>query len=663
MISCLFSLGNVKAQNKSINRLKNELSTATTEQQRFELYLDMGDSMSLYDSALYFYDQAVEIARKNNQPLSEAFCLTKISVCQIFEKKIIEGYNAIQRGFEIAQDAEMLNNKSWGYKNSTAKNLRLSTLGKLNWVMGNFQGEVLGNPKERLNYFHKGKKLAVEAKDVDLQVNCNSGLIYAYNVINQPDSALMFAKEAEQNIMDGGEKGLLPYICKDIGVAYLKKNNKMMALRYLWSGIGYANKLNDNSALMHCYSNIMTLYLSESNKDSSLYYAKKIPEYKTSPRDNSFVPYNFMYESLYKSYELNNKPDSVTKYLKLTLAEMGKYYDKQVKIHKEVQRIAFQKQLQLQELEKEKEETKGKIKTYSILALFLVFSTIGVLLYRNNLQQQKAKTKIELAYADLKSTQAQLIQAEKMASLGELTAGIAHEIQNPLNFVNNFSELNRELIGELKIEKLKNENARDVNLEEQILYDIEENEKKIHLHGKRAEAIVKAMLAHSQSYSGVKEPTDLNALVDEYLNLAYHGQRARDKSFSAIIQSDYDQSIGKINIIPQDIGRVLLNLFNNSFYTVSEKSSQHFSAYQPIVHVSTKKINESLEIRIKDNGMGIPAKVINKVFQPFFTTKPTGQGTGLGLSLCYDIIKAHGGEINVETQEGEGTTMIITIPV
>ncbi len=260
----------------------------------------------------------------------------------------------------------------------------------------------------------------------------------------------------------------------------------------------------------------------------------------------------------------------------------------------------------------------------------------------------------------LKSTQTQLIQAEKMASLGELTAGIAHEIQNPLNFINNFSEVNNELI-----EEMSNEN--DIKEIKTIANDIKQNNEKITFHGKRADAIVKGMLQHSRISTGKKDPTDINALCNEYLRLSYHGLRAKDKSFNTDFTTGFDESIGKINIVPQDVGRVLLNLINNAFYATSEKLTAHRSplanGYKPLVSVQTKKLNGKIEIKVTDNGNGIPENILDKIFQPFFTTKPTGEGTGLGLSLSYDIIKAHGGEIKVESKQGESSTFIIQLPV
>ena len=305
-----------------------------------------------------------------------------------------------------------------------------------------------------------------------------------------------------------------------------------------------------------------------------------------------------------------------------------------------------------------------------IIGLILTFLLAIVALngFRNkrraNVLLQQQKEKIESTLSELKSTQSQLIQSEKMASLGELTAGIAHEIQNPLNFVNNFSEVNTEMIDEAT-EEIDKGNIIEVK---NILNDIKDNSQKINHHGKRADAIVKGMLQHSQKSTGKKEPTNINALCDEYLRLAYHGLKAKDKNFNVTMQTDFDSNIGKVNIVPQDIGRVLLNLFNNAFYATNEKQKAKSltlkvedSAYVPTVTVVTKKLNDKIEIKVADNGDGIPSSIKEKIFQPFFTTKPTGEGTGLGLSLSYDIIKAHGGEIKVETAEGEGTTFIIQL--
>ncbi|MBD0283972.1 MAG: HAMP domain-containing protein [Flavisolibacter sp.] len=302
---------------------------------------------------------------------------------------------------------------------------------------------------------------------------------------------------------------------------------------------------------------------------------------------------------------------------------------------------------------------------------------IGYLAYHFNLMTESLRNyaeemenlvarrtqELERSLKELKATQTQLIQSEKMASLGELTAGIAHEIQNPLNFVNNFSEVSTELVEELKegsLKALKNRNGSEV---ERLISSLSQNLQKINYHGRRADAIVKSMLMHSRKSTGEKELTDINKLIDEYLRLAYHGMRAKDKNFTITLHTDFDSGIDKISIVPQEIGRVLLNLFNNAFYAVQEKKRKVKDTYEPVITVSTKQYNDRVEITVRDNGLGIPQNVLDKIFQPFFTTKPTGQGVGLGLSLSYDIItKGHGGEITVETKEGEYTSFTISLP-
>jgi signal transduction histidine kinase len=272
---------------------------------------------------------------------------------------------------------------------------------------------------------------------------------------------------------------------------------------------------------------------------------------------------------------------------------------------------------------------------------------------------EDAKNKIEVTLSELKSAQAQLIHSEKMASLGELTAGIAHEIKNPLNFVNNFSEVSRELLDEMKIE-IENKNIDEVI---ELIEDLKQNLDKINQHGKRADSIVKGMLLHSRGTSGEKTPTDINDLLDQYVNLAYHGMRAQNKEFNIVIEKDYDETLEKINVVPQDISRVFLNIINNACYAAYDRKKKNSDdSFSPTLMVSTKRLNGKVEIRISDNGNGIPKDILDKIFQPFFTTKPTGEGTGLGLSLSYDIVtKVHSGDLKVETKENEGSKFIIQL--
>ena len=277
---------------------------------------------------------------------------------------------------------------------------------------------------------------------------------------------------------------------------------------------------------------------------------------------------------------------------------------------------------------------------------------------------EESREALQKSLEELKAAQAQLIQSEKMASLGELTAGIAHEIQNPLNFVNNFSEINAELSEEI----LDAASKGDLEEVKALATDIKSNQEKIREHGKRADSIVKGMLQHSRRSSGQKESTDLNALCEEYLRLAFHGIRAKDKDFNAQLVTELDSGLPKVPIIPQDIGRVILNLLNNAFYAVNERAKspgpETGAAYQPTVTLRTRNLGKQVSISIEDNGKGIPDAIRDKIFQPFFTTKPTGQGTGLGLSLSYDIVnKGHGGELRAETTEGTGTTFLVQLPL
>ncbi|MDN3642877.1 ATP-binding protein [Lutimonas halocynthiae] len=337
----------------------------------------------------------------------------------------------------------------------------------------------------------------------------------------------------------------------------------------------------------------------------------------------------------------------------------------------EVRSVIESNQMEIDSLEreqfiKEQENKNQRLWIISIAGALLFALILSFILFRNNKNRQKAnsilvqqKEKVQETLEELKVTQSQLVQSEKMASLGELTAGIAHEIQNPLNFVNNFSEVSQELMKEMQDEIKKGDKEEAL----EIGNDIEQNLEKIHHHGQRASEIVKGMLQHSRSSTGIRELTDINTLTDEYLRLAYHGLRAKDKSFNAKLETNFDEQLKKINIIPQEMGRVILNLITNAFYAVNEKNALHPENYEPKVTVSTEKTRNGAVITIKDNGNGIPQEVLDKIFQPFFTTKPAGQGTGLGLSLSYDIVKAHGGDLKVETEQGTGTVFSIMLPV
>jgi signal transduction histidine kinase len=413
------------------------------------------------------------------------------------------------------------------------------------------------------------------------------------------------------------------------------------------------------------------LFFGLGKADSVTYYAREAMN--GFKKVGNYTGLSSAYSFMYTFQKKEGNSDSAYYFLQL----YSVLNDSLKKAEKETidayQNVGFNQQIEMQERERKQIQKENSIRTYALLSGVAVFMFTAFLLYRNNRNRKKAnqllqkqkeeieiqKRNVEITLTDLKSTQAQLIQSEKMASLGELTAGIAHEIQNPLNFVNNFSEVSKELLAEMKEELAAGSSVEAKAIADDVIQNLE----KINHHGKRADAIVKGMLEHSRVGSGEKVPTDINALADEYLRLAYHGLKAKDPSFSAAMKADFDPAIGSINIIPQDIGRVLLNLINNALYAVNERSKEQVIGYEPAVSVCTKKVNGELEISIADNGNGIPEKVLDKVFQPFFTTKPTGQGTGLGLSLSYDIIKAHQGKINIRNTPGEGAEFIINLPI
>ena len=491
----------------------------------------------------------------------------------------------------------------------------------------------------------------------------NTGI--AYREMNMLDSALLYQKMAwsmaQPTTMSAG-KG---FALRELGNIYDRKNQPDSAFYYYRYSLSVTNDLLN---IGRTYSRMAMLFHKLGQDDSVIYFAKQA---LLLGRRSLQKPTMLEASSTLSAFYLEKRQlDSAIKYQQLMMTLKDSLFGPE-KIRR-LQLFAINEQKRLHEveqkqrkIEQDQKDYKNNLRFYGVLGALSVFILVGFILYRNNrrqktanvlLQQQKKQT--ETTLSELRATQAQLIQSEKMASLGELTAGIAHEIQNPLNFVNNFSEVNNELLKELNAEAEKG-NGEEVKA---IAKDILFNSEKINHHGKRADSIVKGMLQHSRSSTGVREPTDINELADEYLRLAYHGLRAKDKSFNATTKTEFDNSLEKIIIIRQDIGRVILNLINNAFYAVDEKEKMNLSGYEPTVSVSTKKEKDKVEIKVKDNGNGIPPKVLDKIFQPFFTTKPTGQGTGLGLSLSYDIVKAHGGTIKLETNEGEGSEFIIQLP-
>ena len=480
----------------------------------------------------------------------------------------------------------------------------------------------------------------------------NTGI--TYDQLNILDSALHYLRLAEGQNTEVRHPQLNSLIPRSVGNVYMHKGKLDSALQFYFTALQNSRSTNESINLGAIQQKIAEVYEKLTLYDSSLYYVRNAfnEAQRTSQKSRLMESSNL----LVKLYRGMHRFDSAFYYEDIATSMKDSLYG--IPKFRQLQLLMLSEQKRQQEIIQEQERYKNKTRMIALWSAVGVFLIIAFILFRNNRQKQKTNKVLENTLSNLRSTQTQLVQSEKMASLGELTAGIAHEIQNPLNFVNNFSEVNDELLKELKVEAEKG-NFEEVKA---IANDIAFNSEKINHHGKRADSIVKGMLQHSRRSTGQKEPTDINALCDEYLRLAYHGLRAKDKSFNAQTKTDFDESIGNINIVPQDIGRVVLNLINNAFYAVDVKKKQNLNGFEPTVSVITKKNKGKVEISVKDNGNGIPQKVLDKIFQPFFTTKPTGQGTGLGLSLAYDIVKAHGGEIKVNTKENEGTEFTISLP-
>jgi two-component system, NtrC family, sensor kinase len=641
-------------QSNVLDSLQQELSKAKNDTSRVSALSSLADYYGFiqFDSSLFYAAKTSELSQKINYPLG-SFLAYKSNFfafnCQANYPRALEAALNFQKAAEqLKKDSPVLVTGPHYF------------LGVLNREMGDYPNSIA-----QLNEAIRLQK-EVGAPMFEMYFAFSQlGILY----LNQGhlDSALKYAQKGyDLGLNSKNFKKFFSLAIAALGNVHVALHDYKLAEEFFRMGINQSGSFNNIYFQTRNYNSLAGLFAKTNRKDSCIYYAKISLQLCL---EHNFGEYTVDASKILSNvYESENKPDSALKYMKIMLVAKDSVFSQTKGL--EFQRFAFSEIQRLQNISAAKEKYQNQVRIYALVAALTIFLLVAFILYRNNRQKQKAnlllerqKQKVETTLTELKSTQSQLIQSEKMASLGELTAGIAHEIQNPLNFVNNFSEVSNELIEELQEERNKTQGSRDEELENEILNDIKQNLGKINHHGKRADAIVKGMLQHSRSSTGVKEPTDINALADEYLRLAYHGLRAKDKEFNAEIKTDFDDTIGKINIIPQDIGRVLLNLYNNAFYAVNERVKAKGIRYEPAVSVNTKKTGNEVFITVSDNGNGIPQKIIDKIFQPFFTTKPTGQGTGLGLSLSYDIIKAHGGGIKVNTKENEGSEFIIQLPV
>ena len=640
--------------NDSLKKYRQAYAVAKTDQNLVYLY-DMESSYYRRintDSCLLYAHLALDVAKRSKNKLLEALALSDIEFVLRETGDLSEALNIQFQALEIARQQ----------KAPFGVGLGLNSIGNTYVDMG--------DPRTALKYYQESYAVQLKLSGPYSYWTMNelSNMGNAYENLHMPDSALDY--ELRMYHDSHFPFDIEPELLGRLGNAYTDLGKYEVALGYYRKGLVDAVTAKAPSDGMLIDLQVANLFNKVNKADSSIYYARKafIIARALSFRGTELDATRLLADL----YARKSNIDSAYHYQQLAI----NYNDTLFGAAKfnQIQHVLSDEQQRQQKLLQEQQDQKDRYQLIAAVALVLFILTVAVLIWRNNLSQRKKnrvldeqkdlltqqRDELQTTLAELKTTQTQLVQSEKMASLGELTAGIAHEIQNPLNFVNNFSEVSAELTQELK-DELKAGNTEDAIA---IADDLEQNLGKISHHGKRADAIVKGMLQHSQAGSGKKELTDINALADEYMRLAYHGLRSKDKSFNAELVSDFDTSLPKVNVIPQDMGRVMLNLFNNAFYAVNQKQKTMVAGYKAEVTVTTLAENGQMIIKVKDNGIGMPEHIKEKIMQPFFTTKPTGEGTGLGLSLTYDmVVKGHGGTIQVNSVEGEGSEFIIQLTI
>jgi two-component system NtrC family sensor kinase len=640
------------SQNVEIDSLKSLLETTKVDSSRLTLNLLLSQRFARVnlDSSIYYAMQGQQLANiVKNDDLEFGFLMTLGSAYS--ERDIPKSMQLYYKALQLAE------------RNNNKRQIAgcYSLIGLLHLY--------LGNSNLYIDYRKKAKKIYHELGITDAVAQADSEIGGAYVDLNA-DSARYYLTMASRNALKEKDPYHLYYWGRlettenpQKAQAFFTKSIQILKETQQLRGISLASRW------------FSIFYQKQNQFDSAILIAKSgllAAQQLNFPRGIIFNS-----EQLNTVYNKLNQTDSAYKYLSI-MTEAKEDLFSQDKIN-QIQTAIIDEQLRAQQLEDEQIAYQNKIRFYVLFAVVIVVLLFALFFYLSQRKIHKSNQlllkqsdeisekneELNASLKSLKATQAQLIQSEKMASLGELTAGIAHEIQNPLNFVNNFSEVSAELVEEIKETRIKSQETRpktaEDEIEDEILEDIKQNLEKINHHGKRADAIVKGMLAHSRTSTGEKVRTDINALADEYLRLSYHGLRAKDKSFNADFSTDFDPNLPKISVIPQNIGRVLLNVINNAFQATNELSmgSEPLEGYKPLVTLSTKNLGDKIQISISDNGPGIPEHIKGKIFQPFFTTKPTGSGTGLGLSLSYDIVKAHGGELKVESTQGEGSEFVI----
>jgi two-component system NtrC family sensor kinase len=627
------------AQNSKGDSLKHQLAIAKQDTSRILLISDL-ISYYIYnkpDSAFKYGASGLKLLQKTNYPKGEAYLLNRLGFLYRETGNLPKALDFAIKSLTISEQNHDLSEKGRA----------LNLLGVIYFDLGDFA--------KAIDYYQQMIKIAQGSSDqllIDAGALNIASCYLELGKLNSADSCIRIAYHDLVNLQSGSAI----YLWRDMGRLEAKSLNYPLALIHLKKSGQIALRGHDHRNAAYVDVLLANVFEKTHQTDSVIFYSKLgLQESEVGPY-NKFILMSA--ELLVRAYKTKNDFKNALQYQELAAkTKEGLFGAGNIQA---INEIIAQDNARKKEIDAQKIAYQNQAKQYALLAGVAMLLLTAFILYRNNRQKHAANKLLEKTLANLTATQAQLIQSEKMASLGELTAGIAHEIQNPLNFVNNFSEVNTEMIDELESE-LKSGNVDEALA---IAAEIKGNEQKINHHGKRADSIVKGMLQHSKASSGQKEPTNINALADEYMRLSYHGLRSKDKSFNAELTTHFDKDLLQVNVMAQDIGRVLLNLFNNAFYAVHQKQETTGADYKPEVTVTTLTENGQVIIKVKDNGIGIPDAIKEKIMQPFFTTKPTGEGTGLGLSLSYDIVvKGHGGSIAVDTKEGEFTEFIVTLPL
>ncbi|HVW15888.1 MAG TPA: ATP-binding protein [Mucilaginibacter sp.] len=644
----------VHAQRKRIDSLRAKLKSTLDDSTRVQAMLDLSHEyyLSKPDSNIIIAQQAYALANKQHLASQESSALNGMATGYATLGDYPKAIQLFYRSLRISESLHDI----------------LGIVRVLNNLGDTYTRQ--GDYRRALNYLlpaDKQWRAYIKSHKHDDRTSARLAPILLVN-IGEDYLNLGKIDSADYYLQRGSKDGktfadLINNIDRDFGEVEIARSHPAKALQYLSDAIRLSKSIDDQQMLSESYLSESKLYHNNKRQDSAEFYAQKALDVaKTGGFEQDVLNAG---NKLYAYYDEDHNLPLAYKYFRMATAAKDSLYS-QERV-KQVLNLDFEEKQRQQEIAAAQEQYRASVRMYSLIAGLVVMLLLAIIFWRNGNQRRKAnkvlqsqKEEIQNTLGELKTTQAQLVQSAKMASLGELTAGIAHEIQNPLNFVNNFSEVNTELIEEMQ-EEIGKGNYNEVKT---IAEDLKINQQKISQHGKRADFIVKGMLEHSRTSTGERQATNVNVLADEFLKLSYHGLRAKDKSFNADLKTLFDDRLPKVNIVQQDIGRVLINLFGNAFYAVNKKAKTAGGGFKPTVEVSTVQQNGSILISVKDNGTGIPENIREKIMQPFFTTKPTGEGTGLGLSLSYDIVvKGHGGKIVVESKEGEGSEFTVMLPL